>query len=120
MDESLISIAVQGIKELLSKNGYDWSMNYPNKIERVAMRMKFFNPHGIAVGDLATYDFIFVFQNPIPQRLISFKLIASIWPVSLHSMNAKDFFPEDFEKDPKKIEELIAQVKVAVKRFVAE
>ncbi len=113
---------LQGVKELLPQNGYDWAMDYPHETQRIAQRMKFYNRHGFTAHDLTLYDTILCFTHTDASSISkldtqSEKRAGTAKIIVLPG--CRDISSEDCAKDPKKIQELISNIKTAIKGFIS-
>lgn len=119
-------IVTKAIDELLPRSTYEWARDYPNETDRIAQRMKLYGMQGCTAADLSSYNIIVCFTQTDATRLRELqasemkrtgtKVLARL--VMLPGCRA--FSTEDCFKDPKKIGELIGNIKSGIKEFISK
>ena len=117
---SIDPVAIQGIGQLLPHDEYDWALDSPHEVRRIAQRMKFYSPFGFAATDLSTYDVILCFTRTDANRIAKFEPEHKDGARVIVLPGCRDISSEDCAKDPEKIRELIASIKSAVKGFITQ
>ena len=119
---SIDPTAIRAVKELLPNNEYDWGSDPPHETQRIAQRMRFYNPHGLTKSDLTTYDIILCFTQSDASKISELGTDpnrSDITAKVIVLQECRFISSVDCTKDPKKIKELIPNIKIAIKSFIS-